>query len=95
MVYLQRFPVDKIKIDRSFVDKVETSRSAAAIIAATVALANSLELDAVAEGVETEGQMRRLIELGCHLQQGFYFTRALPHQEFEAWRNNRPLAVAA
>lgn len=95
MVYLQRFPVDKIKIDRSFVDKVESSRSAAAIIAATVALANSLELDVVAEGVETDGQMRRLVELGCHLQQGFYFTRALPHQEFEAWRLGRPLPAAA
>ncbi len=96
LVYLQRFPVDKIKIDRSFVDQVETSRSAKAIIAATVALANSLDLDVVAEGVETEGQMRCLATLGCRLQQGFYFTPALPPTAFERWRADlQPLQITA
>ncbi len=88
MVYLQRFPVDKIKIDRSFVNEVETSRSAVAIIAATVTLAKGLDLDVIAEGVETEGQMRRLVELGCVLQQGYYYTPALPADQFESWRAN-------
>lgn len=87
-VYLQRFPVDKIKVDRSFVDKLDSSRAAVAIVAATVALAQSLDLEVVAEGVETEAQMRRLVELGCHLQQGYYYTRALPTAEFETWRAN-------
>lgn len=87
-VYLQRFPVDKIKIDRSFVDKLDSSRAAVAIVAATVALAQSLDLEVVAEGVETEAQMRRLVELGCHLQQGYYYTPALPTAAFETWREN-------
>jgi diguanylate cyclase (GGDEF)-like protein len=84
-VYLQRFPVDKIKIDRSFVQRMESSAAAAAIISATVTLARSLALDVVAEGVETEAQMRQLVALGCSLQQGFYFTKALPPGEFERW----------
>lgn len=87
-VYVQRFPVDKLKIDRSFVEKLDSSRAAVAIVAATVALAKSLDLDVVAEGVETEAQMRRLVELGCHLQQGYYYIKALPRDEFEHWRKN-------
>jgi EAL domain-containing protein (putative c-di-GMP-specific phosphodiesterase class I) len=86
MVYLQRFPIDRIKIDRSFVARVETSREAEAIIAATLALAHSLELEVVAEGVETAGQMQRLRAMGCTLQQGYHFTKALPAAEFERWR---------
>jgi diguanylate cyclase (GGDEF)-like protein len=87
MVYLQRFPVNRIKIDRSFVARVETSREAQAIISATVVLAQSLDLEVVAEGVETEGQLRRLQSLGCTLQQGYFFTPALPAGEFDKWRS--------
>ncbi len=87
-VYLQRFPVDKIKIDRSFVERIESSQVAVAIISAIVALAKNLDLEVVAEGVETEAQMRRLAELGCDLQQGYYYTQALPTSEFEDWRKN-------
>lgn len=97
MVYLQRFPIDRIKIDRSFVARVETSREAEAIIAATLALARSLELEVVAEGVETAGQMQRLQAMGCTLQQGYYFTKALPAAEFDRWRleqQQRNAAVA-
>ena len=85
MVYLQRFPVNRIKIDRSFVSRVE-SREAQAIIAATVALGRSLDLEVVAEGVETAGQVAKLQELGCTLQQGYFFTRPLPAEDFETWR---------
>lgn len=94
LVYLQRFPINRIKIDRSFVARVETSREAQAIISATVALARSLELDVVAEGVETVGQLRHLQSLGCRLQQGFYFTPALPAHEFDSWRLTEPLRLA-
>lgn len=94
LVYLQRFPINRIKIDRSFVARVETSREAQAIISATVALARSLELDVVAEGVETAGQLRHLQSLGCTLQQGFYFTPALPASEFDDWRQTEPLRLA-
>lgn len=85
MVYLQRFPISRIKIDRSFVSRLESSREAHAIITATIALARSLDLEVVAEGVETAGQARQLQALGCTLQQGYYFTPALPAPEFEAW----------
>lgn len=90
LVYLQRFPINRIKIDRSFVARIENSREAQAIISATIALARSLELEVVAEGVETLAQMRRLQALGCTLQQGFYFTAALPANEFDSWRRSEP-----
>lgn len=85
MVYLQRFPISRIKIDRSFVSRMETSREAHAIVSATIALARSLDLEVVAEGVETASQARQLQALGCTLQQGYYFTAALPASEFEVW----------
>lgn len=83
--YLQRFPIDRIKIDRSFVERVDTSRQSRAIISATLALAENLGLDVVAEGVETQTQLAQMRELGCPLQQGYFFTPALPADEFEAW----------
>ena len=64
---------------------MESSREAQAIVAATIALARSLDLEVVAEGVETLSQARHLQALGCTLQQGYYFTAALPANEFEAW----------
>jgi diguanylate cyclase len=90
LVYLQRFPVNRIKIDRSFVSRLGTSREAQAIIAATIALARSLDLDVVAEGVETAEQMRALRSMGCKLQQGYYFTPALPAHEFDVWCATAP-----
>jgi len=90
LVYLQRFPVNRIKIDRSFVSRLGTSREAQAIIAATIALARSLDLDIVAEGVETVEQMRALKTMGCAWQQGYYFTPALPAHEFDLWCATAP-----
>lgn len=86
MVYLQRFPVDKIKIDRLFVSRMDSSREAVAIVSATIAIARSLQLQVVAEGVETEEQSHRLRYMGCPLQQGFLFSPALPPEEFGGWR---------
>lgn len=94
LVYLQRFPINRIKIDRSFVARVESSREAQAIIAATVALGRSLDLEVVGEGVETAGQLQQLRNLGCTLQQGYYFTAALPAGQFEAWRKTGGQALA-
>ncbi len=95
LVYLQRFPVNRIKIDRSFVARIETSREAQAIITATIALARSLDLEVVAEGVETAAQLRYLRSLGCTLQQGYYFTRALPPAEFDKWRAGEASRLSA
>jgi EAL domain-containing protein (putative c-di-GMP-specific phosphodiesterase class I)/CheY-like chemotaxis protein len=75
--YLQLLPVDAIKIDRSFVRGIETNRVDAAIVSAIVAMAHSLGLRAVAEGVETAGQLKVLGDHGCDEAQGYYFSRPL------------------
>ena len=74
--YLQHFPIDKLKIDKSFVNEVSDTTSSA-LPAAIIGLAKSLNLDVIAEGVETAEQMRQLAELGCYKMQGFLFSRPL------------------
>ncbi|HEV7833092.1 MAG TPA: sensor domain-containing phosphodiesterase [Caballeronia sp.] len=76
--YLQRFPLSKLKIDRSFIENLLTSRNNRAIVAAVVGLAKSLGLELVAEGVETEAQRELLIEMGCDQIQGWLISKALP-----------------
>jgi len=83
--FLRWLPLDKIKIDRQFVEDMAGSRQSAAIISAMIALAGRLDLEVVAEGVETPQQMNLLLNQGCTLQQGFLFSPALPAAEFERW----------
>ena len=71
--YLQRFPVDYLKIDRSFTDDLEQSVDDTVLVSGVVSLAQSLDLEVVAEGVETEKQVACLRDMGCKLAQGFYF----------------------
>jgi diguanylate cyclase (GGDEF)-like protein/PAS domain S-box-containing protein len=79
--YFQRFPFDKVKIDKSFVNEVGTSQAAKAIIQAVVGLGQQLKMAVVAEGVETELQRQTLTELGCTHLQGYLFSHPLPADE--------------
>ena len=83
--YLKRFPVDYLKIDRSIVSGMEEDPRDEAIVSAAVTLAHALGERVVAEGVETEGQLARLREMGCEIVQGFYFSRPLEGDALEAW----------
>ncbi|WP_206240108.1 sensor domain-containing phosphodiesterase [Novosphingobium terrae] len=78
--YFQRFPFDKVKIDKSFVDEIATSKAAKAIIQAVVGLGEQLDMAIVAEGVETEEQMNMLVALGCTHLQGYLFSKPLSAQ---------------
>lgn len=76
--YLRQLPIDTLKIDRSFVNQLATNVSDEAIVAAILAMARSLNLRVVAEGVETPAQLQVLGKHGCEIAQGFFFSRALP-----------------
>lgn len=80
LTYLLKLPIDKLKIDKSFVDGIGTIQSTV-IVQAVVALARALGLKITAEGVETEEQWRFLKIAGCHLMQGWYFSKAVSAEE--------------
>ena len=88
--YLKRFPVDQIKIDRSFVADLANEVHGEAIVAAIVSLACRLGLEVVAEGVETSEQMACLVAMGCRYAQGYYISRPGPAEALEPWLR-RPL----
>jgi diguanylate cyclase (GGDEF)-like protein/PAS domain S-box-containing protein len=77
LAYLHRFPADVIKIDRSFVERLDGSESDEGLLRTIVQLGQSLRMVTVAEGVETEDQAAALVEMGCELAQGFLFFRAV------------------
>ena len=85
LTYLKRLPLDQLKIDQSFVRDLLIDANDAAIAKTIVALAQSLGLNVIAEGVETEAQRDALAVAGCHVYQGYYFSRPLPVLDFEAF----------
>jgi EAL domain-containing protein (putative c-di-GMP-specific phosphodiesterase class I) len=76
--YLNRFPIDIVKIDQRFVGDLEQSRASRAIVNAVIELAHTLGMTVVAEGVETTEQHQQLASLGCDSCQGYYFARPMP-----------------
>jgi EAL domain-containing protein (putative c-di-GMP-specific phosphodiesterase class I) len=83
LAYLRKFPIDIIKIDKSFVDELAGGRDASALTHAIVQLGQTLHLVTVAEGIETSDQLVELRESGCQLGQGHYFATSLGHVEVE------------
>ena len=101
LAYLKQFPVDILKIDRSFVDGLGRDPQDAAIVRSVVALAKSLDLSVTAEGIETPAQQTHLIGLGCEQGQGYLFSKPVPNTEcdelllLDTARQQRPRAADA
>ena len=89
LAYLMRFPVDKLKIDQSFVRDMGNSSEADSIVRAIVALAHGLSLAVIAEGVETDAQLDRLKHIGCNEIQGYLLSRPLSFDDVSQWIKGR------
>jgi diguanylate cyclase (GGDEF)-like protein len=85
LAYLAKLPVETLKIDRSFINGMAKDRDAATLVQTMIGLAHSLRLTVVAEGVETEEQAKRLLELGCDQMQGYLISKPLPAEELESF----------
>ena len=82
--YLHTFPIDTLKIDRSFVSSMQSNITSKNIVHAIISLSNSIGMDVIAEGVETEQQKNELQELGCQYIQGFYLYKPIPFNDILA-----------
>jgi diguanylate cyclase len=94
LAYLRELPIDELKLDRSFVSPMSQDPRAAAIVRSTIELAHSLGMTLVAEGVEDEATASQLARSGCDEAQGFFFSKALPPLELEAWIDGHVPLVA-
>jgi len=88
--YLRRLPIDVVKIDRTFIEHLTDDPRQAALVEAIVGLCRSLDLEVIAEGVESQDQARRLLELGCHLAQGYELGRPKPASALRAQLRRDP-----
>ena len=89
LAYLKEFPVDIVKIDRAFIAGIPDSQEDSAVVNAIAGLTRGLKLPLLAEGVENERQLNVLKDLGCQYAQGFYWSRALPGDEYEQFYMNQ------
>jgi len=85
LAYLKRLPIQKIKIDQSFVHDAPTNHNDEVVVSASILIAKSMNLDIVAEGVETTPQQEFLVKHGCIFAQGFLYTEPIPKKEFETY----------
>lgn len=92
LAYLKHLPIQRLKLDQSFVQDIESDTSNAAICSATIALGHNLGLELVAEGVETKAQQDFLSNLGCDVLQGFLYSKPLPFTEIIAFLNQQKTA---
>ncbi len=93
MLYLRSFPFDQLKIDREFVSDITTDAAAAALMNGIISIAHNLNLETVAEGVETQEQLNSLINSECDILQGFLFSKPLPAEQYaKLLRQGAPLA---
>ena len=95
MDYLRRLPLDELKIDKSFVDRISVSESDRAIVELMVRIAHTFDLEVVAEGVENEDAEAALSQMGCDLAQGYLYAPPMPVAEFMAWWEGVEAAVPA
>jgi EAL domain-containing protein (putative c-di-GMP-specific phosphodiesterase class I) len=93
MAYLKRLPVDELKVDRSFVLNMISSDNDAILVRSAIDLGHNLGLTVVAEGVEDQGHVAALRELGCDIAQGYHFARPMPPDQLERWLSDRPAPV--
>lgn len=83
LIYLRRFPIDSIKIDKSFVDDINDNEDDMVVVKALIEMAQALQLGVVAEGVETAEQLNALEKIGCNQIQGYFYSKPIPYLEFE------------
>ncbi|MNG12897.1 Phytochrome-like protein cph2 [compost metagenome] len=94
LAYLKRLPLDRLKIDRSFVDGLAVDANDLALVETILAIGRNLGLECIAEGIESEEQLSMLRQRGCELGQGYFFSRPLNEENFRRWireREGRPV----
>ncbi|MBI3596224.1 MAG: EAL domain-containing protein [Nitrospirae bacterium] len=94
LVYLQKLPVDTVKIDKSFVINMTKSQNDAVIVRSTIDLAHNLGLKVIAEGVESEEIWNQLSALGCDAAQGYYMARPMPADDLTRWLHESPWGLS-